>query len=546
MRHKLGFGQEEPLCAQVGALYPEKETELYEKLGKWYSTEEFKQKAIEYLGGAVRVPTESYDKMEPVGVDPRWEAFGPFHEYLSTTYPLIHSTLTLTKVNTWGLVYVWKGSNESLKPLLLAAHQDVVPVEPTTVDTWEHPPYSGFFDGERIWGRGSSDDKSGLIGIMSTVETLITNGFKPTRTIFLAFGFDEETSGLHGANEIGKYLLSTYGENHFGMIVDEGGGFARDQGTVFATPGIAEKGYLDTRIHVASPGGHSSVPPPHTSIGMLAQMLVDIEANPPEPHIERDTPMYSYIQCLAEHGTSVPRALRKAIKTSVYSDKALKKVEDELLTTKQFRALVGTTQAEDLISGGVKTNALPEQAWAVVNHRIATQSSLAEAMKSDTDRIIPLAARFNLSLTAFGEVITPADTPAYGTVTLSDAWGNQLAPAPVTPTGADAVPYKVLSGTIKATFNSHRAAGFGLTDGQEIENETIVVSPGIMTGNTDTRYYWKLTPHIFRYNHRNSADEGKTFGGAHTTNESIHVDAFLEIIRYFTGLILNVDEAEGI
>lgn len=107
-------------------------------------------------------------------------------------------------------------------------------------------------------------------------------------------------------------------------------------------------------------------------------------------------------------------------------------------------------------------------------------------MKSDTDRIIPLAARFNLSLTAFGEVITPADTPAYGTVTLSDAWGNQLAPAPVTPTGADAVPYKVLSGTIKATFDSHRAAGFGLTDGQEIENETIVVSPGIMTGNTGT------------------------------------------------------------
>lgn len=107
-------------------------------------------------------------------------------------------------------------------------------------------------------------------------------------------------------------------------------------------------------------------------------------------------------------------------------------------------------------------------------------------MKFDTDRIIPLAARFNLSLTAFGESITPADTPAYGTVTLSDAWGNQLAPAPVTPTGPDAVPYKVLSGTIKATFDSHRAAGFGLTDGQEIENETIVVSPGIMTGNTGT------------------------------------------------------------
>lgn len=109
-------------------------------------------------------------------------------------------------------------------------------------------------------------------------------------------------------------------------------------------------------------------------------------------------------------------------------------------------------------------------------------------MKLDTDRIIPLAARFNLSLTAFGEAITPADTPAYGTVTLSDAWDNQLAPAPVTPTGADAIPYKILSGTIKATFDSHRAAGLGLIGdsekGQEGEKESIVVSPGIMTGNT--------------------------------------------------------------
>ena len=107
---------------------------------------------------------------------------------------------------------------------------------------------------------------------------------------------------------------------------------------------------------------------------MLAQMLVTFESNPIEPHIERGTPIYSYVQCLAEHGRSLEPSLRRAIKASVHSDKALKKVEEELLQTRQFRALVGTTQAEDLINGGVKTNALPEQAWAVVNHRIATQS----------------------------------------------------------------------------------------------------------------------------------------------------------------------------
>lgn len=107
---------------------------------------------------------------------------------------------------------------------------------------------------------------------------------------------------------------------------------------------------------------------------MLAQMLVTLESNPIQPHIERNTPIYSYIHCLAEHGQSLSPSLRKAIKASLHSDKALKKVEEELLQTKQFRALVGTTQAEDLVGGGVKTNALPEQAWAVVNHRIATQS----------------------------------------------------------------------------------------------------------------------------------------------------------------------------
>ena len=49
--------------------------------------------------------------------------------------------------------------------------------------------------GERIWGRGSSDDKSGVIGIMTAVEVLISAGFKPTRSVVLAFGFDEECGG---------------------------------------------------------------------------------------------------------------------------------------------------------------------------------------------------------------------------------------------------------------------------------------------------------------------------------------------------------------
>lgn len=42
------------------------------------------------------------------------------------------------------------------------------------------------------------------------------------------------------------------------------GGIETKYGAVVASPSIAEKGYMDVRLEISSPGGHSSVPPPHT------------------------------------------------------------------------------------------------------------------------------------------------------------------------------------------------------------------------------------------------------------------------------------------
>ncbi|KAH9935932.1 carboxypeptidase S [Epithele typhae] len=506
-------------CPQVIPVTPDTNAKVWAELGETYGSNAFKLRAVEWLGDAA------------VGEDPRWDAFGPFHDYLAKAFPLTHSTLSLAKVNTYGLVYEWKGSDASLKPLLLAAHQDVVPVNPDTVNEWIHPPFSGYFDGERIWGRGSSDDKSGLIGIMSTIESLLEKQFQPTRGVVLTFGFDEEASGIYGASSLAKYLLSTYGENAFFMLVDEGGGFAQEYGGVVATPAVAEKGYIDVRVEVTSPGGHSSVPPSHTTIGILSQLLVHYEENPYEPRLHRGTPMYWKSQCLAAHIPDMPHKLRKALKKAVKSDKALKEAGDILIQTKQLRALIGTTQAIDLINGGVKTNALPEQAWAVVNHRIATDSSVDEVKAHDTKLLKSLAHKFNLTYTAFGSQVTEEGSPAYGTLTITDAWGVALEPAPISP--IDAPEYALLSGTIKAAYNAHRNL--------QGDNE-IVVAPGIMSGNTDTRYYWALTPHIYRYNHHNSGNTTSLSNGVHTVNEFLEADAFLEQIRFFTTLILNADE----
>jgi Gly-Xaa carboxypeptidase len=272
-------------------------------------------------------------------------------------------------------------------------------------------------------------------------------------------------------------------------------------------PAIAEKGYLDVRVDVHAPGGHSSIPPAHTSIGMLARMLVAYEANPYKATFQRGTPVYRSAQCLAAHARDIPHSLKRAIRKAHKSDRALQKAEALLFADAGFRAVAGTTQAIDLVSGGVKTNALPEQAFAVVNHRIDTASSVAAVKAHDTRLLRAFGKEFNLSVTAFGTRLTDADVPAYGSLELSDAWGTALEPAPVTDT--EGASYKLLSGTIKAVYAAHRGGE---------PKEPIHVAPGIMSGNTDTRYYWQLSEHIVRYNHMNAV--GSTaLGGVHTVNE---------------------------
>jgi Gly-Xaa carboxypeptidase len=101
-------------------------------------------------------------------------------------------------------------------------------------------------------------------------------------------------------------------------------------------------------------------------------MMVELEAHPIPAKLHRATAVYGTAQCYAEHGKELPKGLRRALKRSVHSDRNLKKAEEILFKEKEFKGLTGTTQAIDLIQGGVKANALPEEAWAVVNHRIAT------------------------------------------------------------------------------------------------------------------------------------------------------------------------------
>ncbi|KAA1468962.1 carboxypeptidase S [Dentipellis sp. KUC8613] len=523
------------LCPQADPISPNKHAKLAGSLDIWFQEDAYKLWAYENLGGAVRIPTETYDDIGKPGEDPRWNTRLVLHDYFEQRFPLVHAELTRTKVNTFALVYHWQGTNPALKPVLLTAHQDVVPVDANTIGDWIQPPYSGYFDGKWIWGRGSCDDKSGLVGSLTAVESLLKQGFKPERSVVLAYGIDEERGGIDGATAIRDYLLANYGENAFSILVDEGGGYSDHNGVLFASPSVAEKGKFNTRIEVTTLGGHSSRPLPHTSIGYLSSLIKTLEDHPLPAHLYRNGTYFRTLECSAAHDPGLSSHLRDLIAEALTDDAALADLEAALLEedARGYRAIFGTTQAVDLVGGGVKVNALPENAWAVVDHRIADWSTVQALQARYVDVLSSMVAKYNLTLDAFGKTLDVAD--AAGHVRLSDAYGTALNPAPVSPTG-ESGPWKLLSGTILSTLDSSLRT--------ELKGKDAVVAPGISLGElffVDTRHYWNLTKHIFRYGHRGASDG---FNGAHTINEAIKAEGYLEMIRFFTRLILNADETE--
>ncbi|OJA18441.1 hypothetical protein AZE42_05816, partial [Rhizopogon vesiculosus] len=445
---------EDSMCPQVSAISPSNYASLIDSLDEEYGTKEFKLKAYESLGAAVRIPTVCYDDLGTPEEDPRWKIFYDFHSYIEKRFPKVHATLQRTEVATYALVYHWQGADASLKPLLLAAHIDVVPTNDATDDDWINPPFSGYYDGEWIWGRGSCDYKPGVIGSMTAIETLLERGFKPTRSIILAYGIDEERGGLTGAAAIGEYLVKTYGKDSISMIVDEGGGYSDMGGTIFAAPAVAEKGYLDVRMDVLTPGGHSSRPPKHTGIGILAGVVTELEANPHVPELARDRTYYQSLQCRAKYDAAFPPDMRKLVLESQSSDEKLRELAKRLDDfDPAYSASAGTTQAIDIIYGGVKVNALPEAVYAIANHRIADHSSVSELQDRFTNIVAPVAAKYNMSLDAFGKTVG-LEVPTWGLVKLSDAFASALEPAPVTPTTGSG-PYELLSGTVLSTLKTN-------------------------------------------------------------------------------------------
>src|SRR5438445_2892588 len=203
--------------------------------------------------------------------------------HIAASFPAFHAAAKREVIGGYSLLYTWEGiregSDPKAQPIALLAHQDVVPIAPGTEKDWQQKPFDGAVADGFIWGRGSWDDKGNLYAMLEAAEQMARGGFRPRRTIYFAFGHDEEVSGMRGAKAIAAALAARGVKLDF--VLDEGlliaEGIMKGLDKPAALIGVAEKGYSTLVLTAHATPGHSSMPPRETAIGMMSAALARLE-----------------------------------------------------------------------------------------------------------------------------------------------------------------------------------------------------------------------------------------------------------------------------
>jgi len=432
-----------------------------------------------HLSQAVQFQTVS--KQNPADMD--YAAFTAFIDRVAVTYPEVHADLELVRINDLTLLYKWKGQNESLPPVLLSGHYDVVPVIPGTESDWAHAPYAGVVDETLIWGRGTLDDKSAVIGMLEALTVLVKQGFKPRRTIYVAATHDEEIGSVKGAGGIVDWMKANDVTPMWSL--DEGSfvlnGLIPGVSKPVASINVAEKGYLNLELKVASEGGHSSMPKGHTAVGILSTAIHNLQNSPLASSLDGLTG--NMFDQLAPHMPFVQKLL--------FANKWLLSglIEAKLSESAAGNAMLRTTIAPTMFSGSIKANILPINASAIVNFRLHPNDSVESVVEHVTQAI-----------------------------------------------NDERVIVSIMQGGSASQVSDHSHEGF-----QQIAavakhvHGPVVVTPGLTIAATDSRRYEEIATENYRFNPMSIHPEDVK--GFHGTNERLSIDNMVKATEFYIQLM---------
>jgi carboxypeptidase PM20D1 len=436
----------------------------------------------ERLASVLRIQTISL-----AGTPVAANAFNAMHNYLELVFPLTHRELKREIVNDYSLLYTWEGSDPGLKPILLMAHMDVVPVVPDTVAKWTYPPFAGEIANDFIWGRGALDMKQSLMGIMEAIEYLLNQDFVPSRTVYLAFGHDEELGGYEGAKIIAELLEMRKVQLEFTM--DEGSPIAQDMLPGITKPaaliGLAEKGFVTLKLTATGPGGHGSMPPADSAIAKLARTIHRLETRQMPAEIR--SPIADMFEFMAPE---MPFHLRIVIANQwLFSPLLI----NELEAARATNATVRTTTAITILKGGIIYNVIPTKATAVGTFRI---------LPGDT---------IDMVVEHVSNVINDPD------ITLQKIGAGASEPSRIS--AMDSSGFIAITKTINQIFPD------------------VVIAPSLVVTSTDSGHYETISENSYRFvPMRVGPEDVKRI---HGIDERIGVTNYAEIIRFYIQLLRN-------
>ena len=438
------------------------------------------QLAAQHLGEAVRIQTVSHQ-------DPAENQLGEWtklHDWLTATYPKASAKMQRQELGQT-LVYTWPGSDPAAQPIIVMAHQDVVPVTPGTEGDWKHAPFAGEIAEDAVWGRGSVDDKGSLVALFEGLEALAGQGFAPKRTIILVTGHDEEVGGT-GARAAADWLAARRPKALF--TIDEGGLIATDTPMIngpAAMIGVAEKGYVTLHVVASAKGGHSSAPPPANEIGTinLAKALLQIEAK--QFALELRGPAEGMVAVLAAKAGGMSKLA--AANRWLFGGLIVSRMGDNPASA----AMLHTTIAPTMLTGSPKENVLPQTATALINYRIAPWDSSAKVLARARGAVGKLPVMVDFS------------------------GGAAREPSPVSSSNSPG--WNLIAATVAA------------------DRPGLVVSPYLVVAGTDSRSMSPVSNDVYRFQAISLASGDIKM--IHGTTEHMTLDNLTSLIRFYARLI---------
>ncbi len=434
--------------------------------------------AARKLGAMVRVPSVSKREDEDLS------EFYKLHAVMEEQFPLLHKHLEKEVLNGT-LLYRWKGSDSTKKPILFMGHQDVVPA---TNDGWQVDAYSGaVIDGD-LYGRGAMDCKSTMYVELQAVEELLAEGFTPPCDVYLEYSINEETGGDGAAAAMRR--LKEKGID-LALVIDEGGAVIEQpvagMGRPYAVIGITEKGYMDLKITARGKGGHSSTPPRNTPAARLFAFANEIEKK--RPFEKKLLP--EVVEMFSKMAPSFSFPMR-LILGNIWLFKPL--LMALMPVVSPFgEAVMATTCCFTMMRGSDAANVIPKEPYLVANLR----TSVHQGCEASLAVLKKYAAKYDLEI----EVIMQRDASPVSNIHSKE--------------------YAYVCQCIAKQFPD------------------VGIAPYIIMGGTDCRHFHALTENALRFAPVRMT--GAQSASCHAVDENVTLSALAEGVRFFKMFLRGYD-----